>query len=57
MPRLLKEIGLEIVQSFSYVMTEVGEADFWPSAIESFRRLVPQSGSMTLAETEDWYLP
>ncbi len=55
MPRLIREAGLEMVQVFSYVMAEVGEADFWLSAIESFRKLAPQSGAMTEEEAEQWF--
>lgn len=54
MPRLLRAAGLEIVRSFSYVMAEIGAADFWLSGIESFRRLAPQSGAMTEEEAEHW---
>jgi hypothetical protein len=32
----------------------VGRADFWVSAIESFRRLVPNSGAMTEQEANAW---
>ena len=54
MPRLIREARLEMLQSFSYIMAEVGRADFWLSAIESFRRLAPQSGAMTEEEAEGW---
>lgn len=55
MPSLIYEAGLELVKSFSYVMTEVGTADFWLSGIESFRRLAPQSGAMTESEADEWF--
>jgi ubiquinone/menaquinone biosynthesis C-methylase UbiE len=54
MPRLLQAAGLQLVASFPYVLTEVGKADFWASAIESFRRLVPKSGVMTEQEADAW---
>ena len=47
MPRLLQAAGLQLVASFPYILAEVGKADFWAPAIESFRRLVPKSGAMT----------
>jgi SAM-dependent methyltransferase len=47
MPRLLRAAGLTLVASFSYVLAEIGRADFWLSAIASFRRLVPAAGTMT----------
>ena len=52
MPRLLKAAGLQLVASFPYVLAEVGQADFWAPAIESFRRLLPKSGVMTEQETD-----
>ena len=55
MPALIRQAGLELVKSFSYVMTEVGTADFWLSGIESFRRLAPQSGAMTEGEADEWF--
>ncbi len=55
MPRLIREARLEMVRSFSYVMTEIGEADFWLSGIESFRKLAPQSGAMTEEEAAGWF--
>jgi SAM-dependent methyltransferase len=54
MPRFLRIAGLEIVASFPYVLAEVGKADFWAPAIESFRRLVPKSGVMTEQEVDLW---
>jgi ubiquinone/menaquinone biosynthesis C-methylase UbiE len=54
MPRLLKTAGLQPVTSFSYILAEVGKADFWAPAIESFRRLVPKSGIMTEEEADVW---
>ena len=54
MPRLLRAAGLEMVASFPYVLAEVGKADFWTPAIESFRRLVPKAGVMTEQEADAW---
>src|SRR4051812_20654168 len=42
MPSLLQEAGLTLVQAFPSVVADIGAADFWVPAIESFRRLVPQ---------------
>ena len=50
MPVLAREAGLELVASFPYVLAEVGKADFWLPAIESFRKLMPTAGAMTEAE-------
>jgi ubiquinone/menaquinone biosynthesis C-methylase UbiE len=54
MPRLLQAAGLQLVASFPYIVAEVGKADFWAPAIESFRRLVPKSGAMTEQEANAW---
>ncbi len=54
MPVLAREAGLELVESFPYVLAEVGEADFWVPAIESFRRLMPTAGAMSEADANAW---
>lgn len=54
MPRLMRETGLEVVAVFPYVLVEVGQANFWASGIESFRRLIPKSGTMTEEYANNW---
>jgi ubiquinone/menaquinone biosynthesis C-methylase UbiE len=54
MPRLIQQAGLEMVRVFPYIMAEVGEGDFWLSAIASFEKLAPKSGAMTEAEATSW---
>jgi ubiquinone/menaquinone biosynthesis C-methylase UbiE len=54
MPRLLREAGFEFMTSFSYVLAEMGKADFWVTALESCRKLLPQSGVMTNEEANAW---
>jgi ubiquinone/menaquinone biosynthesis C-methylase UbiE len=54
MPLLLKETGLRLEHSFFYVLAEAGKAEFWVSAIESFRRLLPISGVTTAEEANAW---
>jgi ubiquinone/menaquinone biosynthesis C-methylase UbiE len=54
MPQLLREAGLELVASFGNVVADIGKADFWAPAIESFLRLVPKSGAMTDSEIQLW---
>ncbi|HSH41309.1 MAG TPA: methyltransferase domain-containing protein [Arenicellales bacterium] len=54
MPRLLREAGLELVTSFSYVLAEAGRAEFWVPAVESFRKLIPAAGVMTPEEINSW---
>jgi hypothetical protein len=54
MPRLLRDADLELLKSFPYVLAEVGKADFWLPAIESFRKLVPQSGVLSSEQINAW---
>ena len=54
MPRLLQHAGLQLVTSFPYILAEVGKADFWAPAIESFRRLMSKAGTMTIEEADAW---
>jgi ubiquinone/menaquinone biosynthesis C-methylase UbiE len=54
MPRLIQQAGLEMVRTFPYIRAEVGEGDFWLSAIDSFEKLAPKSGAMTEAEATGW---
>ena len=51
MPRLLSEAGLELLASLQHVLAEIGSADFWLSALESFRKLIPKAGAMSEEET------
>jgi ubiquinone/menaquinone biosynthesis C-methylase UbiE len=54
MPQLLREAGLQLLSAFSYVVADVGRADFWDSAIKSFVKLLPKAGAMTEAEAVEW---
>jgi ubiquinone/menaquinone biosynthesis C-methylase UbiE len=54
MPEFLRDAGLELVASFGHVVADIGKADFWAPAIESFLRLVPKSGAMTDTEIQSW---
>lgn len=54
MPLLLREAGLELTASFSYVLAEIGKADFWAPAIQSFLRLLPKAGAMTESDARAW---
>lgn len=53
-PRLLRTAGLELVESFAYVLAEAGTAAFWSSAIETYQKLIPKSGVMTKDEADAW---
>jgi ubiquinone/menaquinone biosynthesis C-methylase UbiE len=54
LPLLLTSAGLEIVQAFAYVVTDVGKADFWAGSVESMRKLLPAAKTMTAAEADSW---
>jgi ubiquinone/menaquinone biosynthesis C-methylase UbiE len=54
MPRLLSQSGLELVASFQHVLAEIGSADFWLSALEAFRKLIPKAGAMSEQEAAGW---
>lgn len=54
LPRFLRAAGLELVAAFPHLLAEIGQADFWVSAIDMFQGLVPRSGTMTAAEIDAW---
>ena len=53
-PRLLPAVGLDLVASFPYALADIGKADFWEPAIDSFRKLLPSSGVMSEEEANTW---
>jgi len=54
MPRLAKYHGLRILNVFPNMITDVGEADFWRSAVDAFRRLGPRSGLISQDAANAW---
>jgi len=54
LPELLKQAGLELTKSFCYVIADIGRADYWGPAIQSFVKLLPKAGAMTRAQAEAW---
>jgi ubiquinone/menaquinone biosynthesis C-methylase UbiE len=54
MPRLLRAVGLKMLASFSYNLSEVGTANFWSSAVEAYRKLIPKAGVMSEDEADAW---
>jgi hypothetical protein len=54
MPRMLRAAGLQLVTAFAHVLCEVGTANFWASAIETYRKLIPKAGTMTAEEANAW---
>jgi ubiquinone/menaquinone biosynthesis C-methylase UbiE len=54
MPQLLQEAGLRLMAAFSYVVADIGRADFWDSSVRSLIRLLPKAGAMTQSQAEAW---
>ncbi len=54
LPRLLRTAGLVLVASTSYVLSEIGKADFWASAIDAYRKLAVRAGAMAEDEASAW---
>lgn len=54
LPRLARDAGLSIERSFAYVLTEVGQAEFWESSVHSLGALLPKAGAMTQEEADAW---
>jgi SAM-dependent methyltransferase len=52
MPRLLREVGLKLVDSRGWVLTEIGRADFFLASLQSYPVLLPKAGVATLEETQ-----
>lgn len=52
MPRLLRRVGLELTSSRSWVLTEIGRADFFLGSLQSFSVLLAKAGVATAAEVE-----
>lgn len=54
MPQLLQETGLVLAAAFAYVVADIGKADFWAPALQSFVRLLPKAGAMTEGGAQTW---
>jgi ubiquinone/menaquinone biosynthesis C-methylase UbiE len=54
MPALLREAGLERTAAFSYVVADIGTADFFAPTLQSLRRLLPKSGATSESEANAW---
>lgn len=52
MPRLLREAGLRLVDSRGWVLSEIGRAEFFLGALQSFPVLLPRAGVATSEEIE-----
>jgi hypothetical protein len=54
LPRMLRAAGLDLVTTFPHAVAEMGTADFWLSAIDSVRRILPKAGTLSEDEAEEW---
>jgi ubiquinone/menaquinone biosynthesis C-methylase UbiE len=52
MPLLLRRAGLELADSLAWVISEIGNGDFWVGALDSFLVLVPEAGVLSLDEIQ-----
>lgn len=52
MPQLLREAGLNLVDSRGWVLTEIGRADFFLAGLQSFPVLLPKTGVATQDEVQ-----
>jgi SAM-dependent methyltransferase len=54
MPQLLREAGLAMTASFAHDVADIGKADFFAPALQSFLKLLPRSGAMTEPQAQLW---
>jgi 2-polyprenyl-3-methyl-5-hydroxy-6-metoxy-1,4-benzoquinol methylase len=52
MPQLLRDVGLELVDSRGWVLTEIGRADFFLAGLQSFLILLSKAGVATPEEVK-----
>lgn len=54
LPRLLREAGLELVETDGTLYANIGSGRFWASAAESYGGLLGRSGLLPQALVDDW---
>jgi SAM-dependent methyltransferase len=54
MPRLLRQVGLQRVESLPFVYVDIGRGSFFPSAAETLAPLVARSGRLPQSDVERW---
>jgi SAM-dependent methyltransferase len=52
MPQLLREVELKLIDTRCWVLTEIGQADFFLGSLQSFPVLLPKAGVATLEEVQ-----
>ena len=54
LPALLRATGLRTIRCVGQVIADVGRMDYWGSAVESFRKMLPKTGAMSTDYAEAW---
>jgi ubiquinone/menaquinone biosynthesis C-methylase UbiE len=54
MPRLLREAGLERVDTLAYVYADIGKGTFFPGAMEGYAPLVAREGLVPAEQVDAW---
>ena len=54
MPRLLKQAGFAVAAVIPSVIAEVGAAEYWKAAVESYAAITPSAGLLTVAAAAAW---
>lgn len=52
LPRILRRLGLPLVSGRAYALNEIGKADFFLGALQSFQVLLPKAGAATAEDVE-----
>jgi len=56
LPRLLQQVGLEIIATQAHVYAEIGTGTFFMGFAETYAPLVQRAGLLTAKQVEDWLL-
>ncbi len=56
LPRLLQQVGLEIMATTAYVYSEIGTGTFFAGFAETYAPLVQRAGLLTARQVEDWLM-
>jgi ubiquinone/menaquinone biosynthesis C-methylase UbiE len=54
LPRVLRQAGLELVETVGRVYANIGTSSFWVSAAESYGGLLARAGVLPQADIDDW---
>jgi SAM-dependent methyltransferase len=54
MPRLLRDVGLDLVEGDGTLYADIGSGSFWVSATESYGALLARSGLLPQDVVDDW---